>query len=234
MLVRITKDIKSKLLGGDERSSLAKKNILFSLLFKATAMLSSFVMVPITLTMLNQEIYGVWLTISSILFWFTFFDVGLGSGMRNYLAAALTRNDMSLARRYISTTFILLFMIALVVGVCCCLFVPFLDMNKIFNTQMESNNVLMYSMLVALLATLIFFAIRNVGTIYISMQLPAVNDGLAVAGNVLSLVIVWILSVTATGNLFTVVIVFTVTPVVVYMTAAVFTLTKHKELCPSL
>lgn len=228
------KNIRDKLIYGDKRTELAKKNILLSLLFKGVGIATSFVMVPITLDMLDREVYGVWLTVSSILFWFTFFDVGLGSGMRNYLTEALSGNDMAQARRYVSTTFVLLTGIAIIVGVLCCVCVPLLDMNRVFNTYAESQETLMWSMLVALLATLAFFSIRNVGTIYMSMQMPAVNDGLAVTGGVLSLVIVWILSVTSCGNLFTVVAALTITPVVVYAVAAVFTFSKYKELNPSI
>ena len=171
------KNIRDKLIYGDKRTELAKKNILLSLLFKGVGIATSFVMVPITLDMLDREVYGVWLTVSSILFWFTFFDVGLGSGMRNYLTEALSGNDMAQARRYVSTTFVLLTGIAIIVGVLCCVCVPLLDMNRVFNTYAESQETLMWSMLVALLATLAFFSIRNVGTIYMSMQMPAVNVG---------------------------------------------------------
>lgn len=107
----------SKIKGDDARTTLARKNIAISLVIKGIAMLSSFIMVPLTLNYLDNEAYGIWLTISSILFWFTFFDVGLGTGMRNYLSAAVSNNDMELGKKYVSTTFILLFILAAIFAV---------------------------------------------------------------------------------------------------------------------
>lgn len=231
--MRLIKYLNNKLIGEDKRSALVRKNVFFSLLFKGIAMGTSFFMVPITLDYLNKEIYGVWLAISSILFWFTFLDVGLGSGMRNYLSAALSNNDMNLARKYVSTTFFLLALIAIVAGIVVCVSIPHINMSKVFNTQAETPEILMWSLLVALLATLAFFAIRNVGTVYMSMQMTAVNDGMAVVGSFISLLLVWLLSLNGKGNLLYVVSAFTIPPVLVYFVGGIYTFLRYKELSPS-
>lgn len=40
----------------------------------------SLLLVPVTLNYLNSYEYGVWLTLSSILVWINYFDIGLGNG----------------------------------------------------------------------------------------------------------------------------------------------------------
>lgn len=75
-------------------------------------------------------------------FWINTFDIGLGNGMRNYLTKAISENDFTLGGKYISTTFILLTLIAIGIGLL--LLVPLLtlDFNK-FLTQ-ELLAILIY------------------------------------------------------------------------------------------
>ena len=100
----------------NSRSSMLHKNILFSGVLKAIGLITSLVIVPITINYLNDEVYGVWMTITSVLYWITTFDIGLGNGMRNYLTEALSKGDTALGRSYLSTTLILLSLIALTMG----------------------------------------------------------------------------------------------------------------------
>ena len=90
-----------------------RNNILLSSFVKIAGLCVSFLIVPITLTYLAPEQYGIWMTLSSILFWFSFFDVGLGNGMRNYLAQAIAEKNYEKGQTYLSTTLILLSVIAL-------------------------------------------------------------------------------------------------------------------------
>ena len=77
----------------DGRSKMLKSNILYSAILKVIGLITSLLAVTITLNYLNSELYGVWLTITSILYWFSFFDIGLGNGMRNYLTEAVSKGN---------------------------------------------------------------------------------------------------------------------------------------------
>lgn len=230
----IIEDIIDNIRQKDKRTSLAQKNIFLSFIIKGIAMFTSFIVVPLTLNYLDNEIYGIWLTISSILFWFTFFDVGLGSGMRNYLSAALSNKDFTLSKQYVSTTFALLLILAVILGLIIALIVPQINLNSLFNTNIEKAETLMQALLVALYLTLGFFVVRNVGTIYISMQLPCVNDALSVMGNIIGLIAIWIFSFYVKGSLLLVVSAFTLPPVLIFTFAAFPTFKKYKEICPSI
>lgn len=58
--------------------------------------------VPQTLDYLGQERYGVWVTISSLVTFMSFSDLGLGFGLMNAIADARGRDDDALARRHIA------------------------------------------------------------------------------------------------------------------------------------
>jgi len=119
--------IKHFLSTGHERSLKAKKNILASFGLKGISIVISFLLVPLTLNYIDVTRYGIWLTLSSIISWFGFFDIGLGSGLRNKFAEAIAKDQKELARTYVSTTYAVLLII---VGI---VFLLFLIINPFLN-----------------------------------------------------------------------------------------------------
>ena len=93
---------------GNPRTIEAKKNILFSFIIKSVSMVINLLMVPITINYINPTQYGIWLTLSSIIGWFSFFDIGFGNGLRNNFAVAKATNNYLEARVYISTSYAVL------------------------------------------------------------------------------------------------------------------------------
>lgn len=76
----------------------------------------SLVTVPLTLNYLGPERYGMWLTISSIIALLSFTDLGLGNGLLNALTKSTARGDFEDARRQVSNAFLLLTVVAVVLG----------------------------------------------------------------------------------------------------------------------
>lgn len=217
----------------NERNKMLRNNILQSTLLKGVGLLSSLLIVPTTINYLNQEVYGVWMTITSILFWIGAFDIGLGNGMRNYLTEALSKKDYAKGREYLSSTFILLSIVALAIFLILLAPIFSLNFNKVFNITSITNEDLRNALLVAICFTLLNFVIKNVGIIFLALQRYALNDLLNVAGNVLSLLIIYILTKTTKGNLMYVVFVYTCTYSVVYLLAFVPVFNKYPQLKPS-
>ncbi len=90
-------------ISGNARTVRARKNIFALLILRGISLIIGFLIVPLTLHYLSPIKYGIWLTISSMVGWFTFFDIGLGNGFRNKFAEAKAKNDFELARIYVST-----------------------------------------------------------------------------------------------------------------------------------
>ena len=93
------------LLNGHTRSSVLKKNIIASIVTKGISIATSFLMVPLTLNYVNKELYGIWLTLSSIILWLNFFDIGFTLGLKNKLAEALAIKDYTQGKKLVSTTY---------------------------------------------------------------------------------------------------------------------------------
>lgn len=211
-----------------------RNNILFSGFLKIVGLLTSLVIVPITINYLNNEVYGIWMTITSILYWITTFDIGLGNGMRNYLAEALATNDTKLGKKYISTTMLLLSLIALSMAIVLLYPLITINFNSFFNTNAIAGNELRMAVVIAVGFTLMNFVLKNIGMIFVAMQKYAINDLLSISGNVIALILIYILTKVTTGNLVLVVLAYTMTSCVAFLLAAIPLFWKHPELKPSL
>lgn len=218
----------------NSRNKMLFLNILFSGFLKIVGLLTSLVIVPITINYLNNEVYGIWMTITSILYWITTFDIGLGNGMRNYLAEALATNDTKLGKKYISTTMLLLSLIALSMAIVLLYPLITINFNSFFNTNAIAGNELRMAVVIAVGFTLMNFVLKNIGMIFVAMQKYAINDLLSISGNVIALILIYILTKVTTGNLALVVLAYTMTSCVAFLLAAIPLFWKHPELKPSL
>jgi O-antigen/teichoic acid export membrane protein len=118
---------------GATRSVKVKKNIVLSLFIRCFNIAISFLLVPITIHYVNPTHYGIWLTLSSILGWFSFFDIGFGNGLRNKFAETVALGKHKLARVYVSTTYALVLLIASSLFVILSAINFFVDWNSILN-----------------------------------------------------------------------------------------------------
>lgn len=204
---------------GDQRSIKAKKNIIASFLIRGIDALIYLLLVPITLGYLNPYEYGVWLTLNSILVWFNSFDIGLGNGLRNKLTIALAENDLKKGQCYVSTTF---FMLSIIIGGVMILgFVSynFFDWYEILGTSpnvIKGLNGIMLISFTLFCLTLIF---KFIGNIFLALQMPALSSTLTTGGHFLSLLIIYFLTKLTTGDLLIVAIVYTLSPLIVYLVA---------------
>ena len=108
------KSLKEKLsiiFSGDKRTAIIKKNVLGSFLIRLCSIAVSLLLVPLTLGYVSSELYGVWLTISSIVIWLGFFDVGFSLGLKNKLAEAIALNNWERGKHLVSTTYFMMFII---------------------------------------------------------------------------------------------------------------------------
>jgi O-antigen/teichoic acid export membrane protein len=115
----------------DARSKKLKRNIAGSLLVKGGSIAIGLVLIPMTIHYVSPPQYGIWLTLSSIIGWFSFFDIGFGHGLRNKFAEAVAKGDVELAKTYVSTTYAILTLIVTAVFLLFFAINPFLNWSAI-------------------------------------------------------------------------------------------------------
>lgn len=218
----------------DRRTQRVNRNISYSLIIKGFGILISLILVPLTLGYLTPYEYGIWITLNSILTWINYFDIGLGNGLRNKLTEALAIKDYKMAQTYVSTALILLFFIALILYGLFLILSSFVSWYDILNVE-SSVHDLDAIVLIVMFCLCICFALRIIGTIFLSYQDTWMNDFLTFAGSFLSFVWIYILTCTSEGSLMKVAIAFSLSPVIVYLIAFPITFFKfHKEIKPSI
>lgn len=226
--------LKSIITSGDERSVQAKKNIALSFANKILAIVISLAIIPITIDYLNSEQYGIWLTLSSIVAWISFFDIGLGHGFRNRFAEAKARGDNELARKYVSTTYftmILIFGVVLVVFEC---INPFLNWASILNIPQEQNQVLSVVVSIILIGVCASFAVNVVSIMLSADQKPALSAMIATAGQGLALLIIFVLTQFPVHDMRYIAFALSWAPVVVTLSVSLWLFThKYKAFAPS-
>lgn len=229
--------IKSKILSffkGHERTVRAKKQIIYSFFIKGISICIGFVFVPLILDYLDPERYGIWLTLSSVIMWFSFFDIGIGHGLRNRFAEAISEGNHELARTYVSTTYIILAIILSSVIILFWIINPFLDWQKILNTSLVETNELSIVALIVFTFFIFTFFFQLIGIILLADQRPAVNNVLSPLGNVFSLAIIYFLTKTTEGSLVNLASVLSVVPVLILIIATIFFFNRdYKRYAPS-
>ena len=156
-----------------ERSIKAYKNIFSSFVLKILSIATNLLLVPITIHYINPTRYGIWLTLSSIIGWLSFFDIGFGNGLRNKFAEAVAKGNNKLARIYVSTTYAILLIIILFVLILFLFINPFLNWAKILNSPSAMADELSLIVLIVFTFFCIQFILQLVTTIIIADQQPA-------------------------------------------------------------
>ncbi len=187
---------------GDARAIRAKRNIIVSFICKGLTILIGFVIVPLTLGYVGETEYGIWLTIASIVSWFSFFDIGLGNGLRNKLAEALAKNDLRTARIYISSTYALITIIASVLFIAFLIIATTISWNSVLNTFEVSNNELFNIVVFVFFFFCLGFIMKILSSILQALQQYAINDVLGVLAQILGLVVIYMLTRTTDSSLF--------------------------------
>ena len=219
---------------GHERSIEAKKNIVASFLIKGVSIAISLILVPLTIHYVNPTKYGIWITLSSIIGWFSFFDIGFGNGLRNKFAEAKAIGDYNKAKIYVSTTYAILILIFSAVLLIFFFLNYFISWSHLLNAPPAMANEL------SLLAMIIFsffciqIVLKIINTILIADQKPAKAAFFDMIGQLMALLIIFILTRISKGSLLYLGVTYSVAPIVILIISSFwFFKNKYQNVAPS-
>ena len=163
-------------------------NILGAFVVKGGALVVSVLMLPTYLTFFeNQTVLGIWYTILSVLNWVIIFDLGLGQGLRNQLPAAIEAKDREMIKEYISTTYILMSLSAIVLCIAGVILIPYANWNKLFNVaaNVVNNDTLSTCVQIVFVGIMLQMVLKIITSILYAYQKSAIVNFLGLASNVL-------------------------------------------------
>ena len=215
---------------GHERTILTKKNVAASFAIKGITVLVSLILVPLTISYVNVERNGIWLTMYQMILWLNLFDIGLGNGMKNKLAEAKAMGNMESARKYISSTYAIMTIICVFVFILFCIINPLLNWNWVFEklniSPVYNKEVfgLIWILMISFCFTFVFNLLKSVVT---ADQKPAIGSFLDMLGQLFTLIGIFILSKTVAPSLVSLGLITGFAPVVVLIVANIVLFTTR-------
>lgn len=163
------------------------KNIVASFGIKGMSIMVSVLMMPAYISFFQQdEVLGIWLSILSILTWILNFDMGLGNGLRNSLVKFLTIKDFKTAQSYITSSYIMMFGLAMIFGGIGTCIIKFLNWNHILNISefVIPHTVLDSVVLKVFWGLILYFVTKLVGSVLLAMEKTAIEGGIHLCTNI--------------------------------------------------
>ncbi|GAB3708059.1 O-antigen export protein [Spirosoma flavus] len=198
------------------RTRKAQLNTLLGVLVKGGGLLISLLLVPLTIDYLSKDKYGTWLTISSVVTMITLFDIGIGNGLRNKLAEAVSRQDNVLARTYVSTAY-LIFGAMQLTFICLFLLVfRYVPWQRVLNSTID-NEELQTVVLLTAVAIAIKLVLDILSYVLFAIQESGRAGLLNLTFSVLTLIGTYALTKLTNGNLTYLALVTTLSPIIVLL-----------------
>ncbi|SFO74309.1 Membrane protein involved in the export of O-antigen and teichoic acid [Algoriphagus ornithinivorans] len=189
------------------------KHIGWSSSYKIGSIIANFMLVPLTIDYLDAENYGIWLTLSSFISWFSFFDIGLGNGLKNKFAEAKALGNYKDAQAFVSTAYFTIGSISLGIVIIFVGINQFINWTQLFNTNASLQGEL--SVLFPIIFTFfgIQLVVKLITSIYLANQNHSIQEKVQFLGQALSLLVIFILTKTDQSSLLIFGIVFSALPV---------------------
>lgn len=206
------------------------RSMFLNTLCKPASMLITFFYTPVLLNYLGEESYGIWSTILSVINWINYFDVGIGNGLRNMLAKHIDKGEKDEASHAVSTGYVALSMISGLVFLIGSILILLVDVNLIFNSNINIRPVLLVSF--ACICLNFILALSKV-QLYATHQAEKVGF-MTVMMQGINLFGVLLLSLFSEGNMLAVAIVIGCSGIFVNAWFSKGVWKRHKYLIPSL
>jgi len=213
------------------------KNIILTLIFQLATVATSLIILPISLSIVPVEEYGVWLTISSVFVWLGYFDFGLGTGLKNRLGEALANSDTLLARKLISTSYFTILFIMSLLSLVYFFVATKLDFVKIFGSPNEaivSKELLVYTANIVVYVFIVRFILQLINPIFDAFQKLFTTKLIMLLSQILVLVSLIIVKNNFHANIFTLGLVFSFSPVFILVIVSIVFFIKNENLSPSI
>ena len=227
--------LKSYINGGSERTVKAKKNVLYMVVYKGVSILAGLLLVPMTINYVDSENYGIWLTLSSMIAWMSFFDIGINNGLKNKLTEALARKDYMLGQKYVSTTYAILALIFIPLMLIFLFVVPFIPWESLLNISPKYGSSLVVAICILVVYFCLNFILSTINVVMMADQQPADASLRSLVQQLVSLAIIYVLTITTTGSLINLCLALCASPllVVLFFNFSLFR-GKYARLAPSL
>ena len=190
------------------------KSMMINMIIKGVALVLSYVYVPFLLNYLGDEKYGLWATILSIGTWITMCDIGIGGGLRNILTKELTEKQYKKAQASVSTAYIVLSFLSLLLWGLLLFFTIFVGWGGVFNTKVDID----LPVFISFSFICVNFVLSLVNIVIYSLQISEQVSIVNLLGSAVNIAGILFISSFSSGNIVYVALIYglsTLLPVVI-------------------
>ncbi|MDR4925440.1 hypothetical protein [Peribacillus simplex] len=194
-------NIFSKIKSSDTKNKSIINNVIASFIIQGGAIVVSLLTFPAYISYFdNQQVLGLWFTILSVLTWVLTFDLGIGNGLRNHLVEPLVTNDLIKIKKYISSAYLIVGSMVVILLIASFIIFPFINWNTVFNISSEviSKDVILKSVTIVFFGIMLQFLLRLIASILYALQKSALPGLLTLFSSILTLLLVLTVN---TGNI---------------------------------
>lgn len=160
---------------------------------KVLTMLVPLVTIPLTLSYLGRERYGIWITLSSLTASLNFADLGIGLGLLNLISECNGKDDREQGRIFVSSAFFMLLAIACILAMTYGIVAPHLNwIHYVKASSPQAVQDIPRVMIIFVMCFLLNMPLGVVNTIYLGYQEGFVNTSAQLIGSLLYLAAVLI------------------------------------------
>lgn len=200
-----------------------------AMIAKVLAVITPLITVKINLRYMGEEIYGLWSAVVSLFTMFTYADLGLGSGLQTELSRKY--NDIDASKKLISSSYIVLSFVSLLILIIFIIIYPFLDWANIVNAESIDTIAVAGAVVLAIvIPRIINIPFSLINRIELAYQEGYKYNIWQCAGNIINLVAIICLSYTSLGPLALIWASSLITVIVSVLNTVVFFLFQKKEI----
>ena len=211
-----------KTLTEDKRIKKVSQNTFLLLVLKGFAIFINLALIPLTVGVLGNYEYGVWVTMFNVVSWIQIFDFGLGNGLRNKYTESIANQDFERAKAYVSTAYIVISIVSFTMIASFLLLGPKIEWHTIFNANFNMSREIYKLISVCVIFMSIHFTLKLIGSILTADHKPALNALLMTVSNTIIFAIILFFRPLFENNLFNVGLIYMLAPAIIFLGANLY------------
>lgn len=201
----------------------AKKNIVAMFFLRCISVICSLIVVPLTIDYVSKYEYGIWLTISSLVAWLSFFDLGIGNGLRNKFIEAVEKGKHKLAKIYVSTAYSIISIVVSSVWLLALIASFFINWCSVLNANLSLKQEITWTVVIVVTNFSLLFILGLNRTLLNAVQKPAIASVFDTVTQVLLCIVLLILVQFTEGTLISLALAMGGASLVVLLTSNIWT-----------
>jgi len=217
-----------------DRTQKANLNTILSLFFRSGSILLSFILVPLTINYIKPDIYGVWLTLTSLIGWIAMLDIGIANGLKNKLSQSLAEKNYVQGKMYVSTIYVIISLLAFCLVFIYLIFYKHINWQSVFNSHFIPEKKLRDMVTIVAILFLLKFIADIINVVAAAFQMVAVSSFLLFLSNLGITLSVWILSLTKKDDMILLAYCLSFIPLFISLIASIYLFKNYfKDVKPS-